>query len=165
MDKYSIRVKINNEWRSAQVGSMETLLDTLRNEWRAVEVKNGCEQGDCGACTVLLEGKPVNACLVLSVQANEKEVTTVKGIGTKEKPHSIQTSFVENGAIQCGYCTPGMIVSSSALLAKNPDPSKEEICEAISGNLCRCTGYTKIFRAVEDAAKKIYSDIGGDSVV
>ncbi len=158
MDKYSIRVKINNVWRTAMVEATETLLDTLRNKWRAVEVKNGCEQGDCGACTVLLDGKPVNACLVLSVQADEKDVTTVKGIGTKENPHPVQTAFVENGAIQCGYCTPGMIVASSALLDKTPDPSREEISEAISGNLCRCTGYTKIFHAVADASRKIQSD-------
>ncbi len=158
MDKYSIRVKINNVWRTAKVEATETLLDTLRNKWRAVEVKNGCEQGDCGACTVLLDGKPVNACLVLSVQADAKDVTTVKGIGTRENPHPVQTAFVENGAVQCGYCTPGMIVSSSALLDNNPDPSREDISEAISGNLCRCTGYTKFFRAVADASKKIQSD-------
>ncbi len=158
MDKYSIRVKINNVWRTAMVEATETLLDTLRNKWRAVEVKNGCEQGDCGACTVLLDGKPVNACLVLSVQADAKDVTTVKGIGTRENPHPVQTAFVENGAVQCGYCTPGMIVSSSALLDNNPDPSREDISEAISGNLCRCTGYTKIFRAVADASRKIQSD-------
>ena len=160
MSKYSIQVKVNNEWRTAKVKATESLLDTLRNKWRAVEVKNGCEQGDCGACTVLLDGKPVNACLVLSVQANEKDVTTVRGIGSRENPHPVQTAFVEQGAIQCGYCTPGLIVSSSALLEKNPDPSREEICGAISGNLCRCTGYTKIVRAVADASKKIQSEEG-----
>ncbi len=136
MNTYSIRIKVNNEWRTAEVTATETLLDTLRNKWRAVEVKNGCAQGDCGACSVLLQGRPVNACLVLSVQANGKEVTTVKGIGTGENPHPLQTAFVEQGAIQCGYCTPGMIVSSAALLDKNPNPSQAEISEAISGNLC-----------------------------
>ena len=154
MNRYSIRVNVNQEWRTAEVTATETLLDTLRNQWRAVEVKNGCAQGDCGACTVLLQGQPVNACLVLSVQAHDKEVTTVKGIGTRENPHPLQTAFVEQGAIQCGYCTPGMVVSSVALLEQNPDPSPAEISEAISGNLCRCTGYTKIFRAVKDAACK-----------
>ena len=163
MNKYSIRVKVNTEWRTAEVTATETLLDTLRNKWWTVEVKNGCAQGDCGACTVLLQGRPVNACLVLSVQADEKEVTTVKGIGTRENPHALQTAFVEQGAIQCGYCTPGMIVSSAALLEKNPDPSRAEISEAISGNLCRCTGYTKIFRAVEDAARKTNPRTGGRS--
>ncbi len=154
MNKYSIRVNVNREWRTAEVTATETLLDTLRNKWRAVEVKNGCAQGDCGACAVLLQGRPVNACLVLSVQANEKEVTTVKGIGTRENPHPLQTAFAEQGAVQCGYCTPGMVVSSAALLEQNPDPSPAEISEAISGNLCRCTGYTKILRAVKDAACK-----------
>ncbi|MGD8290894.1 MAG: (2Fe-2S)-binding protein [Desulfobacterales bacterium] len=154
MNTYSIRIKVNREWRTADVNATETLLDTLRDRWRAVEVKNGCAHGDCGACTVLLQGRPVNACLVLSVQANEKEVTTVKGIGTRDDPHPLQAAFVEQGAIQCGYCTPGMIVSSAALLDQNPNPSRAEISEAISGNLCRCTGYTKIFRAVEDAAGK-----------
>ena len=157
MSQYSIRVKVNQQWRTADVTATETLLDTLRNQWRAVEVKNGCAQGDCGACAVLLQDQPVNACLVLSVQANEKEVTTVKGIGTREKPHPLQSAFVEQGAIQCGYCTPGMIVSSAALLAQNSSPSQADISEAISGNLCRCTGYTKIFRAVEDAARKTKS--------
>ena len=155
MNTYSIRIKVNQEWRTAEVTATESLLDTLRDKWQAVEVKNGCAQGDCGACSVLLQGRPVNACLVLSVQANEKEVTTVKGIGTRENPHPLQTSFVEQGAIQCGYCTPGMIVSSAALLSQNPNPSQAEISEAISGNLCRCTGYTKIFRAVEEAAGKM----------
>lgn len=155
MSDYKIEVTVNDRKRSARVGTTETLLDTLRNTWRAVEVKNGCEQGDCGACTVLLDGEPVNACLVLAVQADGRTVTTVKGIGTEEDPHAVQTAFVEHGAIQCGYCTPGMIVSSAALLEKNPDPSRMEISEAISGNLCRCTGYTKIFHAVEDAAGKL----------
>jgi carbon-monoxide dehydrogenase small subunit len=154
MNTYSIRIKVNREWRTADVTATETLLDTLRDRWRAVEVKNGCAHGDCGACTVLLQGRPINACLVLSVQANEKEVITVKGIGTREDPHPLQTAFVEQGAIQCGFCTPGMIVSSAALLDQNPNPSQTEISEAISGNLCRCSGYTKIFRAVEDAAGK-----------
>lgn len=155
MNKYTIRVKVNKEWRTAEVTATETLLDTLRNQWRAVEVKNGCAQGDCGACTVLLRGKPVNACLVLSVQANEKDVTTVKGIGTIENPHPLQTAFVEHGAIQCGYCTPGMIVSGAAFLAKNADPGQAEISEAISGNLCRCTGYQNIVKAVQYAADKM----------
>ena len=154
MNTFSIRVKVNRQWQTAEVTATETLLDTLRNKWRAVEVKNGCAQGDCGACTVLLQGRPVNACLVLSVQAHEKEVTTVKGLGTADNPHPLQTAFVEQGAVQCGYCSPGMIVSSAALLDRNPDPSRAEISEALSGNLCRCTGYTKIFRAVEAAARR-----------
>jgi carbon-monoxide dehydrogenase small subunit len=154
MNTYNIEVKVNGEWREAQVTATDTLLEVLRSNLDAVEVKNGCEQGDCGACTVILEGKPVNSCLVLAVQANGKEVTTVKGIGSQESPHHLQTAFVEHGAIQCGYCTPGLILSSAALLEQNPNPSQAEISEAISGNLCRCTGYTKIVEAIEDAASK-----------
>jgi carbon-monoxide dehydrogenase small subunit len=154
MNTYNIEVKVNGEWREAEVTATDTLLEVLRSNLDAVEVKNGCEQGDCGACTVILEGKPVNSCLVLAVQANGKEVTTVKGIGSQESPHRLQTAFVEHGAIQCGYCTPGLILSSAALLEQNPNPSQVEISEAISGNLCRCTGYTKIVEAIEDAASK-----------
>ena len=154
MNTYNIEVKVNGEWREAEVTATDTLLEVLRSNWDAVEVKNGCEQGDCGACTVILEGKPVNSCLVLAVQASGKEVTTVKGIGSQESPHHLQTAFVEHGAIQCGYCTPGLILSSVALLEQNPKPSHAEISEAISGNLCRCTGYTKIVEAIEDAASK-----------
>jgi len=154
MNTYHIEIKVNGEWREAEVTATDTLLDVLRSNFDAVEVKNGCEQGDCGACTVILQEKAVNSCLVLAVQANGKEVTTVKGIGSQEFPHHLQTAFVERGAIQCGYCTPGLIVSAKALLDENPDPSREEIREGISGHLCRCTGYTKIVEAIEDAASK-----------
>ena len=154
MNTYNIEIKVNGEWREAEVTATDTLLEVLRSNLDAVEVKNGCEQGDCGACTVMFEGKAVNSCLVLAVQANGKEVTTVKGIGTQDSPHHLQTAFVEHGAIQCGYCTPGLILSSAALLEQNPNPSQAEISEAISGNLCRCTGYTKIVEAIEDAASK-----------
>jgi carbon-monoxide dehydrogenase small subunit len=154
MNTYNIEVKVNGEWRETEVTATDTLLEVLRSNLDAVEVKNGCEQGDCGACTVILEGKPVNSCLVLAVQANGKEVTTVKGIGTQDSPHILQTAFVEHGAIQCGYCTPGLIVSAKALLDENPHPTREEIREGVCGNLCRCTGYTKIVEAIEDAASK-----------
>jgi carbon-monoxide dehydrogenase small subunit len=154
MNTYDIKVKVNGEWRPAEVTATETLLEALRSKLDAVEVKNGCEQGDCGACTVILQEKPVNSCLVLAVQADGKEVITVKGIGSQESPHHLQTAFVEHGAIQCGYCTPGLIVSAKALLDENPDPTREEIQEGICGNLCRCTGYTKIVEAIEDAASK-----------
>lgn len=152
MGRYTIRVNVNRQWREADVSATETLLETLRRQWNAVEVKNGCEQGDCGACTVILNGEAVNACLVLSVQADGKEVTTLKGIGSEAHPHPLQASFVEKGAIQCGYCTPGMVLSAKALLDRDPHPSREAICEAISGNLCRCTGYTKIVEAISSAA-------------
>ncbi len=154
MTTYPIEINVNGEWQKAEVTARDTLLDTLRNHWNAFEVKNGCSQGDCGACTILLDGKAVNACLTLALQASGKRVMTLKGIGTSENPHPLQTSFVEHGAIQCGFCTPGMVVSAKALLDRAPDPSRAEIREGISGNLCRCTGYTKIVEAVEDASVK-----------
>jgi carbon-monoxide dehydrogenase small subunit len=154
MKKYPIQVKINGEWKKAEVAARDTLLDTLRKKFGKFEVKNGCAKGDCGVCSVILEGKAVNSCLMLALQADGKEVITLRGIGTSEKPHPLQTSFVERGAIQCGFCTPGMVVSAKALLDKNISPSRQEIREAISGNLCRCTGYNKIVDAIEDAATK-----------
>lgn len=154
MKTYQIEINVNGEWLEVEVTARETLLETLRNKLKAFEVKNGCGQGDCGACTVMMEGKAVNACLTLAMQASGKEVVTLKGIGTEETPHPIQKSFVECGAIQCGFCTPGMVVSAKALFDKNPRPGREEIREAISGNLCRCTGYVKVVDAIEDAALK-----------
>jgi len=154
MKTYLIEIMLNGVSRKAEVSARETLLYALRNRFGAVEVKNGCAEGDCGACAVLLNGKTVNSCLTLAVQANGKEVTTVKGIGTRENPHPLQKSFVEHGAIQCGYCTPGMVVSAKELIDKNPNPNREEIREAISGHLCRCTGYQKIVDAIEDVTRK-----------
>lgn len=150
MKIYQIEIKLNGEWRKAQVTVRETLLDVLRDKLGAKEVKNGCGKGDCGTCAVILDGKAVNSCLTLALQANGKEITTLKGIGTEEKPHPLQKSFVEHGAIQCGFCTPGMIVSAKTLLDQNPKPGREEIREAISGNLCRCTGYKKIVDAIQE---------------
>ena len=154
MQTYPIEIKVNGKSLKAEVTARETLLETLRNKIKAFDVKNGCGQGDCGACAVLLNGKAVNSCLTLALQANGKEVVTLNGIGTEENPHPLQKSFVECGAIQCGFCTPGMVVSAKALLDQNPTPSREQIREAISGNLCRCTGYIKIIDAVEEAALK-----------
>ena len=154
MQTYPIEIKVNGNWLKAEVTARETLLETLRNKIKAFDVKNGCGQGDCGACAVLLNGKAVNSCLTLALQANGKEVVTLKGIGSEDTPHPLQKSFVECGAIQCGFCTPGMVVSAKALLDQNPKPSRERIREAISGNLCRCTGYIKIIDAVEEAALK-----------
>lgn len=154
MKTYQIEITLNGEQRQVEVTAHETLLDILRDKLGATEVKNGCGKGDCGACAVILDGTAVNSCLTLAVQANGKEVTTLRGIGTEEKPHSLQKSFVEHGAIQCGFCTAGMIVSAKALLDQIPRPSRDEIKEAISGNLCRCTGYKKIVEAIQDAAHK-----------
>jgi len=120
-------------------------------------MKNGCGKGDCGACTVMLDGTAVNACLTLALQANGREVTTVRGVGSEEQPHPIQESFVRHGAIQCGYCTSGMVVSVKALLERIPNPDRRQIREGISGNLCRCTGYNKIIEAIENAASKVQS--------
>jgi carbon-monoxide dehydrogenase small subunit len=152
MKTYEIEIRLNGTSRRVEVTARETLLDVLRNKLGATDVKNGCGKGDCGACAVLLDGAAVNSCLTLALQANGKEVNTLRGIGTEDSPHPLQKSFVEHGAIQCGFCTPGMIVSAKALLDQNPTPSREEIREAISGNLCRCTGYKKIVEAIEDAA-------------
>jgi len=146
---YPVQIKINGEWRETAVKAEETLLHTLREKWGQTDVKEGCGKGDCGACTVLLNGKAVNACLTLTLQAAGQEITTLKGIGTPQNPHPLQESFVKHGAIQCGFCTAGMILAAKALLDKTPRPTREEIREGISGNLCRCTGYQKIIKAIE----------------
>ncbi len=146
---YPVQIKVNGEWRETAVKAGETLLHTLRQKLGQTEVKEGCGKGDCGACTVLLNGKAVNACLTLALQAAGQEITTLKGIGTPQNPHPLQESFVKHGAIQCGFCTAGMILAAKALLDKTPRPTREEIREGISGNLCRCTGYQKIIKAIQ----------------
>jgi carbon-monoxide dehydrogenase small subunit len=130
-----------------------TLLEVLRNHLGLTGTKEGCDGGECGACTVLLGGIPVLSCLILAEDAANKEITTIEGIGTPHQLHSIQEAFLNEGAVQCGFCTPGMILSARALLDRNPEPTEEDIKEALSGNLCRCTGYTKIIRAVLRSAK------------
>ncbi|MBW1971526.1 MAG: (2Fe-2S)-binding protein [Spirochaetes bacterium] len=131
-----------------------SLLKLLREKLGLLGTKEGCGIGECGACTVLVNGKAVNSCMMLAAQVEGKEVLTIEGLGTKENPDPLQISFVENGAIQCGFCTPGMILSAKALLDKNPNPKREEIKKAIEGNLCRCTGYTAIIEAIEAASRK-----------
>jgi len=133
-----------------------TLLDLLRSEG-FTEVKEGCREGQCGCCVVLLEGKLVNSCQVFAASAMGKEITTVKGLGNLHSPHPLQTAFVEAGAVQCGFCTPGMILAAYALLKENPDPNDEEIIQALDGNLCRCTGYVKIIQAVKRGARRMRS--------
>ena len=150
--KKLIKLNVNGNNYEVAVRPGTTLLDLLREELRFTGTKKGCELGDCGACTVIMEGKPVNSCLVLALEADRKNVTTIEGLTNGEELHPIQHAFVEKGAIQCGYCTPGMIVRTKALLDENPNPTEDEIRKALSGNLCRCTGYTKIFEAV-DASK------------
>ncbi len=154
MQTYPIEINVNGKWLKAEVTARHTLLETLRDTLGAYDVKNGCGQGDCGACTVIMAGKAVNACLTLALQADGKEILTLRGIGTADRPHPLQESFVQHGAIQSGFCTPGMIVTAKALLDKVPHPDDLQIREAISGNLCRCTGYKKIVEAIEDVAAK-----------
>ena len=129
-----------------------TLLETLR-DLGYFEVKSGCEKGDCGACAVLLDGVAVDSCLTLTGTVAGREITTVSGLGTSEDPHPLQRAFIERGAVQCGYCTPGLIIAAHCLLEQTPDPSEDDVRLALSGNLCRCTGYTKVIDAVLEAAR------------
>jgi carbon-monoxide dehydrogenase small subunit len=149
--KKLIQLFINNKNHEVAVEPNLTLADLLRYELGLTGTKKGCDMGDCGSCTVLMDGKPVNSCLVLAVQANGKEILTVEGLETDEGLHPLQQSFVVHGAIQCGFCTSGMLLSAKALLDRNPDPDEREIRGALSGNLCRCTGYQKIIEAVKNS--------------
>jgi len=147
-----LRMKVNGRPVEVQVDPTWTLLRVLREKLGMTGTKKGCEQGDCGACTVLLDGKAVNACLVMALQAEGKAVETVEGLGTPDRLHPLQKSFIQHGAVQCGFCTSGMLLSALALLRKNPNPTVEEIRRGISGNLCRCTGYVKIVKAIQDVS-------------
>jgi aerobic-type carbon monoxide dehydrogenase small subunit (CoxS/CutS family) len=154
MKLFPVKFKVNGKEVQASFPAHRTLLHALR-ELGFTEVKNGCEKGDCGACTVLLDGLAVNSCLVLAVQARGREITTVRGLGTESHPHPLQKHFIDHGAVQCGFCTPGMILSAKAFLDKSPSPTRDEIEAAISGNLCRCTGYKKIVEAIDSAATEL----------
>jgi carbon-monoxide dehydrogenase small subunit len=147
-----IAVIVNGERVEADVWPGESLLYALRERMGLPGSKNACEQGECGSCSVLLDGTLVCACLVLAAQADGREVVTVEGIADNGRLHAVQDAFVQAGAVQCGFCTPGLIVATVDLLAQNPEPSDDDIREALSGNLCRCTGYQKIFDAVRQAA-------------
>jgi carbon-monoxide dehydrogenase small subunit len=151
--KKIIQLTVNGEPVEVAVEPNITLLQLLREELFLTGAKHGCGLGDCGACTVILDGKPVNSCLVLAVQANGGSVLTIEGLAENGSLHPIQQAFVDKGAIQCGFCTPGMILSAKALLDENPRPTEVEIRTAISGNLCRCTGYQKIVEAIESASE------------
>jgi len=153
-DKKAIKLKVNGVTLETIAGSHQTLLEVLRNSGH-VEVKCGCEKGDCGACAVIFDGEAVDACLTLAWHADGGEIKTVRGIGTEAKPHPLQKAFIEEGSVQCGYCIPGVIVAAKALLDENPDPTDEDIQVALSGNLCRCTGYTRIFSAIHKAAREL----------
>ena len=147
-----INLQVNRRAVSYDVDPSMRLLDLLREELHLTGTKEGCGEGECGACTVLLDGRPVNSCLLLAAQADGKTVLTVEGLSSGRTLHPVQQAFVEKGAVQCGFCTPGFILSAVALLEANPSPSDEEILTALEGNLCRCTGYTKIVEAVRYAA-------------
>ncbi len=145
--KMPISMTVNGEAHSLNVSPNRTLLDVLREDLGLTGTKKGCGSGKCGACTVLMDGKPVPSCLILVMQADGADILTIEGLAGKE-PHALQIAFVEKGAIQCGYCTSGMLLTAKALLDMNPNPSENEIKEAIAGNLCRCTGYIKIVEAI-----------------
>ena len=149
-----IDLQVNGEPREADVWPGESLLYALRERLGLPGSKNACEQGECGSCSVLLDGTLVCACLVLAVQADGHEVVTVEGLAEDGALHRVQEAFVEAGAVQCGFCTPGLVVATADLLERTPDPSEDEIREALSGNICRCTGYAKIFDAVRLAAAR-----------
>lgn len=151
--KYEVHLQVNGEPYDLLVEPRHTLLNVLRDQLGLTGTKKGCDTGDCGACTVLMNGKPINSCLALAMEANGKEITTIEGLARGDDLHPLQEAFIQAGAIQCGYCTPGMILTAKALLDENPAPSEEEVKRAISGNLCRCTGYVKIVQAIQAAAK------------
>lgn len=154
MENRLIELTVNGEIREVAVKSNDTLLEVLREKLNLIGTKEACGMGECGACTVLIDRKPVLACLTLAVDATGKEIITIEGISSPQGLDAVQESFINKGAVQCGYCTPGMVLTAKDLLSRNPSPSEEQIREAISGNLCRCTGYTKIVEAIQAAAER-----------
>jgi aerobic-type carbon monoxide dehydrogenase small subunit (CoxS/CutS family) len=149
---------VNGQTRSASVPPETTLLVLLREHLNLTGAKLGCDVGDCGACTVIVDGMAVNSCLMLAGQANGRNVTTIEGLATRDRLHPIQKAFEDSGALQCGFCGPGAIMASKALLDENKNPSVQEIRDALSGSLCRCTGYTKMIDAVQEAARAMRED-------
>jgi aerobic carbon-monoxide dehydrogenase small subunit len=153
--KHPIRIVVNREDYELLVRPNELLIDLLRNRLGWTGTKEGCGTGDCGACTVLVDGTPMNSCLTLAVEVNGKSILTIEGMAPGGELHPIQKAFIDEGAVQCGFCSPGMILSAKALLAENPCPSEEEIKRGIAGNLCRCTGYKKIIKAIQTAGLRM----------
>jgi carbon-monoxide dehydrogenase small subunit len=151
--KQKITLKVNGQEYEAYIEPNAILIDVLRDDLGLTGTNKGCGTGDCGACTVLMNGDAVNSCLVLGLDANGSEITTIEGFANGDKLHPLQKTFINEGAVQCGFCTPGMIITAHDYLAKNPDTTEEDYKLAISGNLCRCTGYTKIVKAIEKVAK------------
>ena len=149
---YELNLTVNGEYYQLTVPPYRTLLEVIREDLGLTGAKSGCATGKCGSCTVILNGKSVKSCLTLALQANGKEILTIEGLADGDELHPLQKSFIEHGAMQCGYCTPGMIMSAKALLDENPHPTEDEIRDALVGNICRCTGYVKIVEAISAAA-------------
>lgn len=150
--KKILKVTINGQFYEMPVAPNKTLLEFLREDLGFTGTKRGCDQGECGSCTVLIDGSPVSSCLVLAVDVQDKDILTIEGLDKDGRLHPLQQAFIEHGAIQCGFCTPGMLLTAKYLLEGNPSPSVDEIREAISGNICRCTGYVKIIEAISAVA-------------
>jgi len=157
--KTLLRLRVNGETREVATEINKTLLEVLREDLNLTGTKHGCELGECGTCAVLVAGKPVLSCLMLGIEAEHAEILTIEGIMREGKPHPLQNAFADLGAAQCGYCIPEIILTAKALLDENPTPTREEIRQSLSGNLCRCTGYTKIIEAVELAAKEMAANV------
>jgi carbon-monoxide dehydrogenase small subunit len=155
LTKTLLQLRVNGETQEVATEINKTLLEVLREDMGLTGTKHGCELGECGTCAVLVDGAPVLSCLMLGVEAVNTEIVTVEGMTQDGRPHPLQKTFADLGAAQCGYCIPGILLTAKALLDKNPQPARDEIRQALSGNLCRCTGYTKILQAVELAAKEI----------
>ena len=153
MAQHKITLTINGETEVVNVPSHMTLLEMVREELALTGTKNGCASGECGACTVMMNGEPVNSCMVLAVEANGADIVTVEGLAQDNQLDPLQKAFIDSGAVQCGFCTPGVLISSKSLLMRNPDPTDGEIREALVGNLCRCTGYVRIVDGVKEAVK------------
>jgi aerobic-type carbon monoxide dehydrogenase small subunit (CoxS/CutS family) len=164
MEKIRIPLRVNGEAREALAPVHHTLLEVLREDLGLMGTKHGCELGECGTCTVLVDGRPMLSCVTLPVECEGREVRTVEAMAQGGELHPLQQAFVELGAAQCGYCTPGFLLVAEALLAENPRPTRQEIAEATAGNLCRCTGYLKIFEAIELAAARMRGETAPDAV-
>jgi carbon-monoxide dehydrogenase small subunit len=158
MKTSKIKIKVNGEWNELTVPNQKTLLEVIREDLHLTGTKKICDTGECGGCTVIMDGMVVNSCIVLAVDANGKEIVTIEGLAPIGKLQPIQEEFIARGAIQCGFCTPGMILSAKALLDQNPNPTEFEVKKAISGNFCRCTGYVRIVNAILSAAERLRSE-------
>ena len=157
--KHPIQIAVNGEDYELSVEPHELLIDLLRERLNLTGTKEGCGTGDCGGCTVLVDGKPLNSCLTLALEVDGKDILTIEGVARGGELHPLQEAFIEEGAVQCGFCTPGMILAAKALLDENPSPSEEEIKRGIAGNFCRCTGYKKIIKAVQAASLRMASEV------